>query len=185
MIRTVSAEFIPGLELARGFYHDAVAPILADVPHSAALLGSGSDVLGFDTPRSTDHGWGPRLQIFVQPAEVAGVDALLEAELPQTYGGWPVRFGWDDVPVTNHVTVAELGPWLEKRLGFDPRPSPTYRNWLAAPKQVLLDLTAGAVFSDDAAELHELRTGLEWYPDDVWLWLLACQWRRKRRRVAR
>src|SRR6185503_19858847 len=23
-----------------------------------------------------------------------------------------------------------------------------------------------------------LRAALTWYPDDVWLWLLACQWRR-------
>jgi Domain of unknown function (DUF4037) len=178
MIRAVSAEFTPGLELARGFYRDVVAPILADAPHSAARLGSGSDVLGLDTPRSTDHGWGPRLQIFVRAAEVPGVDALLEAELPQTYGGWPVRFGWDEVPVKKHVEVAELGRWVDKQLGFDPRPSPTYREWLAAPQQLLLELTAGAVFRDDAAELQALRTGLQWYPDDVWLWLLACQWRR-------
>ena len=178
MIRAVSAEFTPGLELARGFYHEAVAPILADVPHSAALLGWGSDVLGFDTPRSTDHGWGPRLQIFVRAEEVAAVDARLEAELPQAYRAWPVRFGWDDVPVGKHVEVAEIGRWLEERLGFDPRPSPTKREWLAAPQQLLLELTAGAVFRDDAGELRALRTSLAWYPDDVWLWLLACQWRR-------
>jgi hypothetical protein len=54
-----------GLELARGHYHDAVAPLVGDRVHSAALLGWGSDVLGFDTERSTDHGWGPRLQVFV------------------------------------------------------------------------------------------------------------------------
>jgi Domain of unknown function (DUF4037) len=178
MIRAVSAEFTPGLELARGFYHDAVAPIVADVPHSAALLGSGSDVLGFDTPRSTDHGWGPRLQVFVRAEEVAGVDARLETQLSPTYRGWPVRFGWDDVPVTTHVEVVELGRWLEERLGFDPRPCPTEREWLAAPQQLLLELTAGAVFRDDTGELRALRTALQWYPDDVWLWLLACQWRR-------
>jgi hypothetical protein len=33
--------------------------------HSAARLGEGSEVLGFDTKRSTDHDWGPRLQIFL------------------------------------------------------------------------------------------------------------------------
>jgi hypothetical protein len=27
-------------------------------------------------------------------------------------------------------------------------------------------------------ELEPLRASLEWYPRDVWLWLLACQWRR-------
>ena len=49
-------KFIPGLELARRFYWEAVRPILdADFPglrHSAALIGAGSEVLGFDTPMS-------------------------------------------------------------------------------------------------------------------------------------
>ena len=52
-----SAEpFIPGLELSRMLYEQAVAPILAArfprLVFSAARLGFGSDVLGFDTPRS-------------------------------------------------------------------------------------------------------------------------------------
>jgi hypothetical protein len=38
-------------------------------------------------------------------------------------------------------------------------------------------VTAGAVFRDDGA-LGQAREALAWYPDDVWLWLLACQWRR-------
>ena len=61
--------FIPGLELARRFYWEAVRPILdADFPglrHSAALIGTGSEVLGFDTPMSADHHWGPRAMLFL------------------------------------------------------------------------------------------------------------------------
>jgi hypothetical protein len=174
----VTPEFAPGLELARGFYHDAVAPLVADVPHSAARLGWGSDVLGFDTPRSTDHGWGPRLQVFVETDDVGALDARLEAELPEEYQGWPVRFGWDDWPVTKHVEVVELGHWLEERLGFDPRRSLSHRDWLAVPQQLLLEVTAGGVFHDGLQQLEPLRERLRWYPDDVWLWLIACQWRR-------
>lgn len=55
--------FIPGLELSRRFYLEAVRPLLDEivpgVTHSAARLGSGSEVLGFDTARSADHEWGP------------------------------------------------------------------------------------------------------------------------------
>ena len=65
------ADSVPGLELAGAYYRDAVRPLLGGVPHSAALLGWGSEVLGFDTERSTDHGWGPRLQVFVAPDDVA------------------------------------------------------------------------------------------------------------------
>lgn len=51
--------FIPGLELSRRFYWEAVRPVLDDaypnLSHSAALIGHGSEVLGFDTPMSADH----------------------------------------------------------------------------------------------------------------------------------
>jgi hypothetical protein len=67
------AEFIPGLELAHAFYREVLAGILGNVPHSAAVLGEGSDILGFDSERSTDHSWGPRAQIFV---EADAVDSL-------------------------------------------------------------------------------------------------------------
>jgi hypothetical protein len=67
--------FIPGLELSRRFYTEAVRPLLEEaspaIPHSAARLGSGSEVLGFDTPRSADHEWGPRLQLFLRRQDVS------------------------------------------------------------------------------------------------------------------
>ncbi|MBA2475344.1 MAG: hypothetical protein H0V40_05245, partial [Actinobacteria bacterium] len=146
-------DFVPGLELSQRFYEEAVAPLLGGVLHSAALLGWGSEVLGLDTPRSTDHGWGPRLQIFVAERDARAVDQVLEARLPELYGGWPVRFGWDDVRVGKHVEVAPIGAWLERQLGFDPRPQPSLRQWLATPQQLLLEVTAGAVFHDGLGEL--------------------------------
>ncbi len=64
-------EFIPGLQLSQAFYWEAVRPILdahfPNLPHAAALLGYGSDVIGLDTPVSRDHGWGPRLILFLAP----------------------------------------------------------------------------------------------------------------------
>ena len=63
-------EFVSGIDLARMFYIEVVRPLIEGRTHSAARLGSGSDVLGFDTPRSTDHGWGPQLHLFVAASEV-------------------------------------------------------------------------------------------------------------------
>jgi hypothetical protein len=62
--------FMSGRELNRAFYAEIVGPLVAAWQHSAALLGWGSDVLGFDTVRSTDHGWGPRVLLFADAADV-------------------------------------------------------------------------------------------------------------------
>jgi hypothetical protein len=168
--------FVPGLELARALYEEVVAGLVGETRHSAALLGWGSEILGLDTVRSTDHGWGPRLQVFVEEPE--RVRETIEAGLPQEFRGWPTHFGWDAVPVTHHVQVATLGGWLEERLGFDPRGGMATRDWLTTPQQLLLGITRGEVFHDGLGELGPLREALEWYPREVWAWLLACQWRR-------
>ncbi|HEU0168087.1 MAG TPA: hypothetical protein VFS62_09945 [Chloroflexota bacterium] len=66
--------FISGVDLSRGFYQDCVRPILDhDFPglrYAAALIGTGSDVLGFDTPRSMDHHWGPRLYLHLSAEDI-------------------------------------------------------------------------------------------------------------------
>ena len=66
------AQFIQGLELSLLYYLEAVQPILAaqfpNLRYDAALIGSGSEVLGFDTSRSTDHHWGCRVLLFLNDA---------------------------------------------------------------------------------------------------------------------
>ena len=171
-------EFIPGAELSRAFYDEVVSQAVGDIPHSAALVGTGSDVLGLDTSRSTDHGWGPRMHVFVAATDVERVSAAVSAGLPDEFRGWPTRFGWDDVPVTHHVVVGTLADWLGDTLGFDPRAGVTLWHWLGTPQQILLEVTTGAVHHDDSGELAAVRDALAWYPHEVWLWLLACQWRR-------
>jgi Domain of unknown function (DUF4037) len=175
---TAVSGFVPGRALSRAFYEEVVRPLVGGLSHSAALLGTGSDVLGFDTKRSTDHGWGPRVSLFVAPHDVATVSAAAERGLPDSFRGWPTRYGWDDVPVTHQVEVASLDTWLVARLGVDPRRGMSTSDWLATPQQLLLEVTSGEVFYDGLGELERVRELLEWYPRDVWLWLLACQWRR-------
>lgn len=53
-----------GVEIARRYYLSEVSPGLAGVPHAAALLGPGSEVLGYDDDVSPDHDFGERVQIF-------------------------------------------------------------------------------------------------------------------------
>jgi hypothetical protein len=169
--------FTPGAELSGAFYRDAVRPLLGERPHAAALLGWGSDVLGFDTERSTDHGWGPRLLIFVE-GDPAAVRRVVDAGLPETFQGWPVRYGWDGRPAEHHVGVTTLPEWLVEHLGVDAAQGMSLADWLVTPQQQLLGVVAGAVYADERGELARVRRELAWYPDQVWRWLLACQWRR-------
>ena len=172
------ATFIRGADLAQAFYEEVVRPALGRTAHAAALLGTGSDVLGFDTARSTDHGWGPRMHVFVDEEDVADVASRVDEALPQTYRGWPTRYGWDAVPLQHHVVVRPLGAWLKDHLGIDPLDGMRTVDWLVLPQQKVLEVTAGRVFHDPRGELAHVRSLLAWYPDDVWLWLLASQWRR-------
>lgn len=177
----MAPEFVPALELNAGFYRDIVEPVVRAWRHSAALLGSGSELLGFDTERSTDHGWGPRLQLFVAPDDITAVKARVDAQLPTEYCGWPVKFGWDDVPRTHHVDVVALSPWLRTQLGCDPTDATkamTNADWLTMPQQRILGVVRGAVYHDGTGELTDVRRTLHYFPADVRLWMLACQWRR-------
>ena len=67
-------KFIKGLELSRAFFTEAVKPILdekfADLVYSAGRFNGGSDVLGYDTPRSMDHDWGCRLELYLRKEDL-------------------------------------------------------------------------------------------------------------------
>ncbi|MEV8503616.1 DUF4037 domain-containing protein [Actinoplanes sp. NPDC051475] len=145
-----------GIDLARRLYEHEVRPRLGARPHAAALLGAGSEVLGFDDEVSTDHDFGPRVQIFLPPG------APVVAEL-----------GGDD-----RVEVTTAGRFFADRLGADPAAGFTLEDWLVAPTQTLATLIAGAVLHDPDGELARRRARLAWYPDDVWRYALAAGWLR-------
>lgn len=190
--------FIPGLRLSELFYREAVRPILdrafPGLTHSAGLLGYGSEVLGFDTERSTDHEWGPRVLLFLtegdRAARAPAVDETLRRELPREFRGYPTGFGPPDAegvrlpvrggdgPVDHKVEVTTLPRFLNDRLGVDSVLGLDAVDWLLWPEQRLLEVTGGAVFHDGLGELGRVRAALAYYPRDVWLYLLAAQWKR-------
>jgi Domain of unknown function (DUF4037) len=192
------SEFIPGQQLSALFFEEAVAPILAEafpgLRHSAALIGYGSEVLGYDTARSTDHEWGPRLLLFVSDEDYLvrreRIIAILAERLPPTFRGYSTHFGPPDDegvrlpearhegPVDHKVEVYTPERWFEAWLGIDPAAGLTVADWLVLPQQKLLEVTAGRVYHDGLGEIEPRRAALAGYPRDVWLYLLACQWRR-------
>ena len=184
----MATPFIPGLALAEAFHAEVVRPLLEQaypgIVYSAGLLGEGSEVLGFDSARSTDHNWGPRLQVFVRagsgplPGEIA---EMLGAKLPASFRGYRTVFPYSEDPAAaarHWVDVAQLGSWLQGHLGFDATRPVSLADWLATTTQRLAEVTGGAVFHDGLGELSRARARLAWYPRDVWLYVLACQWQR-------
>lgn len=187
----------PGLRLAADYFRDVVEPLLLGLsprlPYSAALLGDGSEVLGYDDDISTDHDWGPRLQLFLEPAdfgrEAERLIPALEADLPEHYRGWPTRFPDPDRPATieleaeragspsHGVEIHSLRAWTKRQLGVDvSERMPTQEEWLAFDEQRLLGLIKGAVFRDDGGDLGALRTRLARYPLAVRLGRIATLW---------
>jgi hypothetical protein len=165
--RLAAMSFVSGIELSRRFYAEVVRPLLG-VEHSAALVGPGSEVLGYDTARSSDHDWGPRVLVFTAPSDVDSQRDGLAGRLPEAFLGYR----------TIGVTVADAGSWFRGRLGFDPAGGVTVLDWLATPTQLLAEATAGAVYHDGLGALIARRDRLSWYPDDVWRYVLASQWKR-------
>ncbi len=191
-------EFIHGLELSGLFYTEAVRPVLdarfPELPHSAALIGYGSEVLGYDTLRSTDHEWGPRLLLFLyetdHEAYAAPLWDALSRELPPLFRGYSTHFGPPDEegtrlsevresgPVAHKVEVHTVGGFFNAWLRLDPRGEMHPTDWLCLPQQRLLEVTAGRVYYDGLGDLGGVRERLSYYPHDVWLYLLTAQWRR-------
>lgn len=189
--------FIPGLDLAEHFYREAVRPVLeAHFPqlvYSAGRLDFGSDVLGFDTPRSLDHDWGPKCMLFVSEQDDAScaksIAEVMAWELPFEVRGYPTHFGahpdgtrWyqatDRRPLNHWVTVTTPARFFRAYLGVEPTATMRERDWLTIPQQRLRTVASGRVFHDGLNQLAPARRVLQWYPHDVWLYLLANQWQR-------
>jgi hypothetical protein len=188
-----------GLQLSERFYWEAVRPLIDQhVPrlaHAAALLGDGSEVLGYDDQTSTDHHWGPRVLLFVPPADFDHVAALLRAlmaeHLPRTFGGYPTNFSPPDPndngvqllqattagPINHRVDVLTPAAFIRRQLNFDLAQPLQAVDWLTFSEQKLLSITAGAVFHDEIG-LAQVRDLFAYYPHDVWLYLLAAGWAR-------
>ena len=193
--------FVPGLSLSSAFFHELVAPIIEqgfpDLRYSAALIGSGSEVLGYDTELSTDHHWGPRVKIFISPSDhsrhSSAIRDLLSHRLPYQFAGYSTHFGQpkhgegdsgtqipqsiESGPVNHRVDILTIAGYLHDTIGISADEPFSAADWLSMPQQKLLSLTAGDMFRDDL-DLTALRTRLAWYPHDVWLYLLACGWSR-------
>jgi hypothetical protein len=180
-------EFVPGLRLGELFYREVVRPVLErafpGMAYSAALIGSGSEVLGFDTEMSRDHDWGPRVMLFLPEEHASQGPAIrdeLARRLPRTFMGYRTDFDAPEAevdPLRHRVETLTVREYLQRYLGFDPERELEAADWLTFPEQKLRALTGGAVYHDGAG-LEAVRDRFAYYPRDVWLYLLAAGWTR-------
>jgi hypothetical protein len=189
--------FIKGLELSALFYWEAVRPILDEhypgLAHSAARLDFGSDVLGFDTPQSMDHDWGPKLTLLLSTEDERrlgdAIDETLGRLLPREIHGYPTSYSHhqdgtavmaaeEGGPVCHQVSIRTLHAFFLRYLNYDPAHEPELAEWLTFPQQRLRTIASGRVYYDGLEELEAIRARLRYYPHELWLYLLAAQWRR-------
>ena len=186
------------MKLNEQFFEGVIRPLLAQtypaLTYSAARLGTGSDVLGYDTPMSTDHDWGIRQQLFLSDADYdqygAAIHEQFRQRFPPLFQGYPVHFGPPDDegtrllakktegPIEHRVEVTTFGRFLANQLPFDPLGEITTADWLVTPQQKLLEVTKGQVYADGLGTVTTVRQKLAWYPHDVWLYMLMSQWAR-------
>jgi len=190
-------DFIPGLALNKGFYFDVVKPIFEkefpNVKYAAALIGHCSDVLGFDDYKSTDHVWGPRLQMFLEESEYEKlheeIDNYFKYHLPFEYKGFPTNYkpveGWfnnaymqfkDAYPINHFIEITTVKSFYNRDISIDLNSNIGFKAWLAYPVQNLLELTSGEVFYDGFGELTDTRRKLSFFPLEVLLLRIYFLW---------
>lgn len=192
-------DFVPGLTLSESFYTQAVRPILdahwQGLSYSAALIGSGSEVLGFDTSMSSDHHWGPRVMLFLNEPDYnhyqQAIREVLGNELPFEFRGYSTHFSRPNAddhgvqllesttnhPINHRVELLTLRQYFKAEFDLEPDETLTPSDWLTIPSQQLRAFTAGAVYHDGIG-LKAVRERFRYYPQDVWLYLLAAGWGR-------
>lgn len=196
-------DFVPALVVARDFFNEVVKPILdAKFPklqYGAALIGPGSEVLGFDTSMSMDHDWGLRLFLFLREQDeqvfARRIASVLSHTLPSTFRGFPVAIatltttssvrGMEmlsamDGPVKHHVVPTTVRRFCKAQIGCDPTVAAglSAAEWLSIPSHALGEVVKGAAYFDSTGEITALRETLSWYPKDVYLYMLAAGWQR-------
>lgn len=190
-------KFVRGLDLCETFFKEIAQPILTTrfplLCYSAGVIGYGSDVIEFDDAISTDHMWGPRFHLFLPEEDFElqkeKIASVFSANFPYEYQGYSTNFSPPDLndsgvrhqepihqgPVNLLVEYHTLHSYFESYLGYTPFEDISISQWLTFSEHRLLGVTAGRIFHDDLG-LTKVRKELDYYPRDIWLWMMAVQW---------
>ncbi|TFG20755.1 MAG: DUF4037 domain-containing protein [Promethearchaeota archaeon] len=190
-------DFIPGLELSESFYFEIIRPLMQknypNLRFAAALLGTGSEVQGFDDLTSTDHHWGVRLLLFLENNDFENQKAALKIffrkNLPFEFRGYSTNWTSPDPndnnnqfpehisegDINHRVEIFTVTGYLFDTLGIDSIDLSDI-DWLLLPEQRLREFTQGKVFEDLVGTLTNARNALSYFPHNVWLYKILTQW---------
>lgn len=168
-----------GLEISRQFISDALLPFLRkSLPKlydrlAVAVVGTGSDVLGWDDEISRDHHWGPRANVMYLREDAERVrpqlQEVLATQLPEKYQGFAVRVNIGNL---TGVCSCAVEDFFARFLGREGLPQSDLE-WIQLCEVDLFHVTAGRVMYDGPGKLSEWRSYLSYYPDNVWKKRLA------------
>jgi len=197
LIDKTMTNFLPGLQLSESFYKEVVKPLIETefrgLKYSAALIGPGSEVLGFDTERSTDHHWGPRVLLFLSETDFnkkKKISNFLGENLPSKFKGYSTHFGnpneigvqllseAKEGQIINHrIEIYTIASFFKNYLGINPGIDLSTSDWFTLSEQKLLSIQSGIIFHDQLG-LKQIQTKFSYYPKDVWLFMLASEWQK-------
>lgn len=193
--------FIPGLDLSERFFVGIVKPLLEEyypsLEYTACRLGYGSDVLGLDTNQSRDHDWGPKFDLLLENETLIDeLNRFFQEHLREKFiDGYSTQFE-PFVEENGHITLINvsrsssqtchairlmtLKEFFREYLNYPiEQIEPTIEDWLTFPSQHLLTITRGRVFHNSKhVDIQTIRSRLTFYPDEIWLYLIACIWQR-------
>ncbi|MFH2045820.1 MAG: DUF4037 domain-containing protein [Pseudomonadota bacterium] len=171
-----------GLELCRRYYDQIYRPAIEKVfgdrilKMAFGLVGEGSECYGFDDEISQDHDFGPRVMIWLTPADFGEFGEKLQEAVSKI----PKQFlGYEGVNTSQYGEGREgvftIPGFYTRFIGMD-HPPETIREWRLLPEVNLSIVTNGEVFCDPLKEFTKFRNALlAGYPEDQRLKMMAAR----------
>ncbi len=160
-----------GIGLTQRFWLEKAQPLLNSIfgtrlaEMSVALIGNGSEVLGFDDAISEDHNFWPRLNIFLDDNHYSVFDARIEQQvleqLPDSFEGYPIRRN-GQYP---SISFSPLNEFFREHLCASRFPL-AKNDWFMINEQHLLELTSASIFHDPSSRLANALGSIRFYPEE-------------------
>ena len=76
----------------------------------------------------------------------------------------------------NHlIRIHTIEDLFQELLGLDINKNISLQDWLLFPQQRLAILKKGRLFHD-GLKIQKLKNKFQRYPQDIWLYMMACEW---------